>query len=93
MAGDGHRVNMADQIARVATVTVVMLVFICDPENGSMASDEMQRRLKTFLETSAFDSLIGDITNVLEMLRGEPMGSRKWTEELSKVVLSDQKKI
>ncbi|KAJ8688917.1 hypothetical protein PTI98_012991 [Pleurotus ostreatus] len=93
MAGDGHRVNMAEQIARVATVTVVMLVFICDPANSSMPSDEMQRRLKTFLETSAFDALIGDITSVLETLRGEAMSITKWTEELSKVVLSDQQRI
>ena len=70
-----------------------MLVFICDPENGVMANDEVQRRLKTFLETSAFDSLIGDITHVLEMLRGKPATPAKWTEELSKVVLSDQQRI
>lgn len=53
----------------------------------------MQRRLKTFLETSAFDALIGDITSVLETLRGEAMTYSKWTEELSKVVLSDQQRI
>lgn len=53
----------------------------------------MQKRLKTFLETPAFDALIGDITNVLEMLRGEAMSCAKWTEELSKVVLSDQQRI
>lgn len=70
-----------------------MLVFICDPVNSSMPSDEMQRRLKTFLETSAFDALIGDITSVLETLRGEAMTYSKWTEELSKVVLSDQQRI